>query len=119
MEKNKFEKRRKGVVEIFNAIFWFGVIGVAGEIILKIFYLTNVLKYDLTEYTIMNYVISFIYLGIMFFCVKLAKKGSIYAGVLGIIFGILEILIAGILWKIIGALLLFDSIMYLVNYNKK
>ena len=36
MEKNKFKKRRKSVVDIFNAIFWFGVIEVAGEIIFKI-----------------------------------------------------------------------------------
>lgn len=119
MEKNKFKKRRKSVVDIFNAIFWCGVIEVAGEIIFKILYLTNVLKYDVTEYTLLSYVISFVYLGVMFLCVKLAKKGSIYAGVLGIIVGILEILIAGLIWKFIGALLLLDSIMYLVNYNKK
>lgn len=119
MKKSKLEKRKKGIIDALSAMLWFGVFYVGGETILKILYLTNVLKYDITEYTLLSYVISFVYLGVMFLCVKLAKKGSMYAGVLGIIIGILNILYSGIIWEIIGALLLIDSIMYLINYNKK
>jgi len=118
MENNKFESKQKSIVKIFNIIFWCGVIGVAYEIIFKILFLTNIINHDVTEYTLLHYIISFIYLGVMFACVKFAKKGSIYAGILGIIVGILEILVAGLLWEIIGAILIVDSIVYLVNYNK-
>ena len=41
------------------------------------------------------------------------------AGIIGIIVGILEIIFGGILWKIIGALLLIDAILYIVYFNKK
>lgn len=120
MEKNnKFEKRKKGVVDVFRAIFWVGVIQVAYETIFRILYFTNLIKYDVTNWNTLAYIISFVYLGVVFLCVKLAKKGSVYAGVLGIIFGIVEILVAGTLWKFIGIVLLIDSIMYLVHYNKK
>jgi len=120
MEKNnKFEKRKKGVVDVFRAIFWVGVIQVTYETIFRILYFTNLIKYDVTNWNSLAYIISFVYLGVVFLCVRLAKKGSVYAGVLGIIFGVVEILVAGTLWKFIGAVLLIDSIMYLVHYNKK
>ncbi len=118
MENNRFEKRKKGIINILNIMLWAGIIGLAGQIFFKILYLLNLIKYDLTDYTLVGYIISIIYVVFMFFSVNLAKKGSMAAGIIGIVMGIMEILLGGLIWKIFGALLVIDSIIYLIYYNK-
>ncbi len=101
MEKNEFEKRRKGVEKLFDILFWFQL----GKIE------TDVYSYEVLA-------VNAGLLVLLFIATRLAKKGHIAAGILGIIVGIVEIIAGGIGGVIIGVLLLIDSIMFLVNYKK-
>lgn len=116
MSKHGFEKRRKGVELIFDIIFWVNLITLIGAVIFKVLYLLKVASADII--TISNLVVYLIISLFMFFAAKLAHNGNVFAGILGILVAILEIIFAGILWKVVGVLLLIDSIMYLVNYKK-
>lgn len=117
MDNKKFEKRRKGVEIIFDIIFWFNLISLIVSIAFKIFYLTGKASVDTITYQ--ELAINVVTVIFIFVCSRLAHKGNIAAGIIGVIIAILEIMLAGILWKLIGVLLLIDSIMYLINYKKQ
>ena len=54
----------------------------------------------------------------MIISINLMRNDSSGAGIIGIILAVIEILFAGIVWKIIGILLLVDSIWYFVEFYK-
>lgn len=64
-----------------------------------------------------SYILRFTALGIYYIVLRLAKKDAKVVGVIGIAYGLFEILLGGWFWKFIGVLLLFNSIMYLVHYK--
>lgn len=117
MEKNDFEKRRKGVETLFDVIFWFQLIGLIIAIVLKILYKTGTINTDLYSYKVLA--INFGFLVFLFFATRLAKKGHIAAGIIGLIVGIGELISGGLTGTILGILLIIDSILFLVNYKKK
>ncbi|MBQ1551051.1 MAG: hypothetical protein IIZ67_03020 [Bacilli bacterium] len=116
MEKNEFEKRRKGVEKLFDILFWFQLVLLVLAIVLKVLYLLGKVEIDVYSYTTLA--INAGLLVFLFIATRLAKKGHIAAGIIGIIVGIVEIIAGGTVGVIIGLLLLIDSIMFLVNYNK-
>ena len=117
--KKEFERRKNGIINIFNFVFWAHIITVIANIIFKTLYLTKIIKYDGTEYTLTGFIISIIFIIFLYISTKSAKKEEMAAGLLGIILGTAELIGGGILWKIIGALLVVDSLAYLKIYNKK
>lgn len=116
MENNEFEKRRKGVEKLFDIIFWIQLIGLILAVVLKVLYLTGKTEVDLYSYQVLA--INVALLIFIFIATRLAKKGHIAAGIIGIIVGVVEIISGGIVGFIIGMLLLIDSIMFLTNYKK-
>ena len=118
MEKSeKFEKRRKSVETIFDIIFIFQVLGLIISIVFKVLFITGIASVDVSP--VLGIVIDAVFAAFTFLCARLAHHGHIAAGIIGIIVALSEIILAGILWKIVGILLLIDSILYLVNYSKK
>lgn len=117
MENKNFEKRKKGIIITFNVIFWLSLANFVLQILIAIFGSLAIGKIDLSNYVdLLSYTITTIF---MFTSIKLARNGSIGAGIIGVTIAIIEILFAGVVWKIIGILLLIDSIIYLIEYNKK
>ena len=106
MEKNKennFEIRRKGVELVFDLMFFFTLIST---------FIT-----DISSATTL--IIRILTLIILFICTRLAHTGNIFAGIIGIIIGIIEFLYSGLIFQLLGGLLIIDSIMYLLLYYKK
>jgi len=116
VSKQSFEKRRKGVELIFDIIFWVNLLTLIGAIIFKVLYLLKIASVDIIS--ISDLVVYLITALVLFFAARMAHNGNVLAGILGIFVAALEIIFAGLLWKIVGILLLIDSVMYLVNYKK-
>lgn len=116
MSEEKFEKRRKGVEILLDIIFIFNLIALFVMGIYKVSYLTGKASIDMfTNKEIVIHIITTIFL---YVSTRLAHKGHILAGFIGIFIAITEILLAGIIWKFVGILLLIDSIVYFVEYKK-
>lgn len=103
-------KKKKGnlykqdnIIKMFYYIFLASAITCITEILFKS---------DFTKNSLLLIVLS----AITFLGMQLAKKNSIAAGVIGIIIGFLEFVSGGLLWKIIGILLINNSLIYLINY---
>ena len=116
MKNKKFEKRRKGVETLFDVIFWFYLIETVGLILFKIFYVTGLASVDV--FNTVQFTVLLVGLVSMFFSSHLAHKGHVAAGIIGIFVALTQFIFGGLLWKIVGALLAIDSIMYLVYYKK-
>ena len=113
------DKSRKKIIEYFNAMFWANIICLLLDVVVNFLHVVNILKYDVSNLTLVGFIISIIYIIGMYITVKLAKENSILAGILGIAFGTLEIILGGSLFKIIGIILVINSIMYLTLLKKK
>ena len=111
MAQGDFEKRRKGVESIFKGLFWLNIILAIGLGVLMFIGQTDILIYPIVVYCVAAV--------LMFFTSRLAHKGSLAAGIIGIIVGLLELSAASVLSTIIGILLLIDSILYIVYYKKQ
>ena len=117
MAKTDFEKRRKSVEKLFNVIFWIQLVAVVAAIILKILYLTDSISEDL--FTYVQIIVNIGVVIVLFIATRLAKSGNKAAGIIGIITGIVLFVAEGLMGNILGILLLIDSILFLVNFNKK
>ena len=128
MEKEKFEKSKKGLLGLFKFL-------ASINLILGIFMLFLVASNHfsdfnaantLDKYNMLKLLEGFIYLviaGYAYLCVKMAKKDSKYAGINGIILGILYMVFHNIVYSnligiILGIIIIFDSIKYLVHYKE-
>ena len=117
MKNDNFEKKKKNMIITFSVMFLLGLANFVIQIIITILDCLIVEKLDLSNFpNVLIYAIITIF---MFISIKLLRNNSISAGIIGIILAIIEILFAGVVWKLIGILLLVDSIIYLVDFNKK
>ncbi|MEE3343308.1 MAG: hypothetical protein VZS44_04370 [Bacilli bacterium] len=107
-KKENFEKRRKGVETLFDIIFLIILIETIAYLCLG--YVKNNPSY---------FVSLLIVTCCMFAAVILARKGHIAAGIIGIIIAVIQVLGGNLISLGIGLLLGTDSIMYLIDYNKK
>ena len=106
---NNVEKRRKGIELVFDLMFWFIVIDAIFEIV-------NLLS---GKGDVVRLVVALVLVGVMFAGARLAHNGNMVAGVVGIIVGGVVFLTGGIIFNILGALLVIDSIAYLIVLDKK
>ena len=113
---SSFEKRKKGLEFTFLILFWVQLASVIISGLFKILYIANVATVDIV--TIPELIISLVAVVLMYVIVRLARNGHIAAGIIGILIGVI-LFFSGTLWWVIGALLLMDSILYIVYYNKK
>lgn len=111
MEKEKFKKSKKWIIELFTVYFWGSII----DIIFKVLYF--MMDIDAGK-SLKSYILRFTALCIYYIVLKLAKKNAKIVGFIGMAYGVFEILLGGWFWKLIGALLLFNSIRYLVHYKE-
>lgn len=104
------------IYKVFDFLYYwylfYSILIIADDIL----QLIGVINFD--SYTNIQLVFTIIFTVIMYFTKILVHKKSNWAGIIGIIVAILNILFSGIVWKILGAFLLVNSIIYLVNYNK-
>ncbi len=117
MKNAKFEKRRKAVEGIFDCIFWFYLIEIIVSIGFKVAY--GIGKASVDIFDLKSYIILLIGLCFMFFSSRLAHKGHIAAGIIGMIVGLIQFFFGKVFGVIIGLILLIDSIMYLLCFEKK
>ncbi len=117
MKKINFENRSKAMEKLFDIIFWIQFIAVIMAIVYKILYLKGIVKSD--PYTYQIIAINIGYLIFLFISTRLAKKGHVVAGIIGIIVGIGEFITGEILGIILYLLLFINSISYLDEYYKK
>lgn len=108
-KKDALEKRRKGVELVFDLMFWFVLIAAIFQII----------SFFQGNSKIVEVIVSLVSVGILFVGARLAHSGNMMAGVLGIIVGAIEFFAGGLLFNILGALLVIDSVMFLVTNDKK
>lgn len=117
MKKVSFEKRRKDVESLFKVYFVLHLGAILVEVLLKVLYETghaSVDTFDIKEFLILVGCAVF-----MFINIRLAKKGHIAAGIIGLIVGVFEIMYGSILGLILGVLVTVCSVAYLLAYNKK
>lgn len=105
----KFEKRRKGVSLLLNINFIIIII----DLIIAIFLPVSFLLFDKFAYIIKD-IVSLV---LAFFARKSAKDGKLSAGIIGIIFAMID-LTGSLILFIMGVLLLLDSILYIKEYKK-
>lgn len=117
MSNGNFEKRRKEVETIFDIIFWFYLLEIIGYIVFEILYATGIASIDIFE--MKEFVALLVGLCLMAISARLAHKGHIAAGIIGIIVALIQVFFGGTIGLAIGLFLGIDSIMYLINYNKK
>ncbi len=117
MANKKFENRQKGIILLFEILFIYQTACLIVALLLKLAFMAHIATVD--TYTSAE-IYGYLEAALLAFCVaRLARNGDFVAGVIGIIIGIISLIFGGILWQPIGALLLVDSILYLVNYKKK
>ena len=110
-----FEVRRKGVETVFDILFFLGVFEVLGYGLFKVLYILGIATFDVISFT--EIIVSIILCGMMFICTRLAHKGYLTAGIFGIIVALFYLIFGGVFLKILGVLLLCDSILYLFKYK--
>ena len=117
MSEEKFEKRRKGVEILLDIIFLFNLISLFVMGIFKVLYLNGQASVDMYNYK--QIIIQCIVTVLLYISTRLAHNGHILAGFIGVFIAIVEILLAGVIWKLVGIVLLIDSIVYFIEYKKK
>ena len=117
MGNEAFEKRRRGIQLLFTIMFWMILVEVFGYVLFKAFYALGISTVDI--FNLKDFILLLISLAFMLFSTRLASSGNIFAGIIGIIVATIQILFGGIVGQIIGVLLVIDSVLYVINYNKK
>lgn len=116
MDNKKFEKRRRWVEGLFDILFMLKVVDCAVMLFYKIAYIVDFVPYDLVTYV--EICLSIIVTICMFISARLAHKGHIAAGIIGLCFGLINFLCGGLIGIILGLILAADSVTYLIYYKK-
>lgn len=106
----KFEKRRKGVAFLLKI----NIAIVIVDLLITIIAPANFIMFDQSTYIIKD-IVSLV---LAFLAIKSAEEAKISAGIIGILFAIID-LTGGFIIFAIGLLLLIDSILYIKDYPKK
>ena len=114
MMKKIFSKEQS--LNNMKTLFFVGIFEILIIPIEHLSYVLMNIPFDISEYD--NYIFKIIYLIIMFVCMKLLKKETILGGIVGIVAGLMMIIFSGLLWKIFGIIIIINSVLYLISYNK-
>ena len=106
----KFEKRRKGVAFLLKINIAFVII----DLLIAIIAPAKFIMFDQSTYIIKD-IVSLV---LAFLAIKSAEEAKTSAGIIGILFAIID-LTGGFIIFAIGLLLLIDSILYIKDYPKK
>lgn len=115
-KKVSFENSRKTVETIFDLIYWFGIISLGLAILLEILHKTG--TPNIYTVSTKSVIVTAISTAIMYYSARLAHKGKLAAGIIGIIVSVLYIISNNLLNLILGIILLVDSILYIVNFKR-
>ena len=109
-KKISFENSRKTIETIFDIIFWINLVSLVFTIFFAMFAGGKLNALSIAE-TIVGMLL-------VFYAARQAHKGTIYAGILGLIASVLYLLTPGGLYFYLGIFLIIDSILYIVNFKR-
>lgn len=117
IKNEKTKKSKKRIIDTINIILYLSIFSGFIVPIQHLIWIISDLTFDISKYKEFG---AYIILALFaFICKKIVEKGTPLSGITGIIFGVVMVLLFGYVWKLLGVLMIIDSILFLINYNKK
>ncbi len=117
MKNEKFEEKKRGIELLFKFFLVIYIIEIIGYLLFKLLYVFHIAQVDIFNMT--AFVVLIVCAAFMYLAIRLSQSRSFWAGIIGVLVGVIQILSGAIISIVLGVLLVFDSIFYLVNYQKK
>lgn len=117
MKNEKFEEKKRGIELLFKFFLVIYIIEIIGYLLFKLLYVFHIAQVDIFNMT--AFVVLIVCAAFMYLAIRLSRSRSFWAGIIGVFVGVIQILSGAIISIVLGVLLVFDSIFYLANYQKK